>query len=241
MSSQDQISIERSFQYGSKKIPYILIHHERKNLRIEVSPSLEVFVKAPLWTPEELIDKSILKKASWITKQFIHFEQFYPKITPRKYISWETFFYLGKQYILKIEMTIWKQYITLFENYIIVYVKEIENAKKLINKRYLECAKNRFPSYTKKIIEEFRKKYGILPQSVKIRTMLTRRWSCSKKWNITLNSELVKAPRWCIEYVIIHELCHLLEFNHTRAFYELQAKEMPDRQKRKNKLEKMLA
>jgi predicted metal-dependent hydrolase len=71
--------------------------------------------------------------------------------------------------------------------------------------------------------------------------MQTRWWSCSKKWNITLNSELVKAPRWCIEYVIIHELCHLIEFNHTKAFYELQAKEMPDRQKWKNKLEKMLA
>jgi predicted metal-dependent hydrolase len=71
--------------------------------------------------------------------------------------------------------------------------------------------------------------------------MTTRRWSCSKKWNITLNSELVKAPRWCIEYVLTHECCHLVEFKHTKKFYELLTTIMPDRQKQKNKLEKLLA
>jgi len=241
MSSQDQISIACSFEYGSKTIPYRLFQHDRKNMRIEVSPAMEVFVKAPLWTDKDVIDKNLLKKALWITKQFVHFEQFYPKITPRKYISWETFFYLGKQYILKVEIVTGKQSVQLHENYMIVYTKSAENIKKIIDKWYLEWAKYKFPSYTKKILEEFNQKYNILPQSVKIRTMQTRRGSCSKKWNITLNSELVKAPRGCIEYVMIHELCHLIEFNHTKAFYELQAKEMPDRQKWKNKLEKMLA
>lgn len=241
MSSQDQISIVCSFQYGSKTIPYRLFQHDRKNMRIEVSPTMEVFVKAPLWIDKALVDKNLLKKALWITKQFVHFEQFYPKITPRKYISWETFFYLGKQYILKVEIVTSKQSIQLHENYMVVSTRSVENTKKLIDKWYLEWAKHKFPSYIKKILEAFNKKYNILHQSVKIRMMTTRRGSCSKKWNITLNSELVKAPRGCIEYVMIHELCHLIEFNHTRAFYELQAKEMPDRQKWKNKLEKMLA
>lgn len=241
MSSKDQVSVACSFQYGSKIIPYRLFQHERKNMRIEVSPTMEVLVKVPTWSWQDLIHKHLTRKASWITKQFIHFEQFYPKITPRKYVSWETFFYLGKQYILKVEVGTSKQSLTLHENYMIVCTKSSENTKKIIDQWYLDRAKHQFPLYTKKIIDAFDKKYDILPQSVRIRSMQTRRWSCSKKWNITLNSELVKAPRGCIEYVIIHELCHLIEFNHTKAFYELQAKEMPDRQKWKNKLEKMLA
>ena len=71
--------------------------------------------------------------------------------------------------------------------------------------------------------------------------MPTRWGSCTPRGKIILNPELIKAPKGCIEYVIIHELCHLIYHDHTRKFIDLQTKEMPDWEKWKSKLENLLA
>jgi predicted SprT family Zn-dependent metalloprotease len=71
--------------------------------------------------------------------------------------------------------------------------------------------------------------------------MPTRWGSCTPKGKIILNPELIKAPKGCIEYVIIHELCHLIHHDHTQKFLDLQTKEMKDWEKWKMKLEKLLA
>jgi len=70
--------------------------------------------------------------------------------------------------------------------------------------------------------------------------MRTRWGSCTPKGKIILNPELIKAPKACIEYVIVHELCHLVHKNHSQKFFDLQKKEMPDWEKWKNKLERLL-
>ena len=68
------------------------------------------------------------------------------------------------------------------------------------------------------------------------------RWgSCSPKGRILLNPELIKAPKACIEYVIVHELCHLVYQDHTKAFFDLQEREFPEWKKWKTKLEQLLA
>jgi predicted metal-dependent hydrolase len=71
--------------------------------------------------------------------------------------------------------------------------------------------------------------------------MPTRWGSCTSKGKIILNPELIKAPKGCIEYVIIHELCHLIHHDHTQKFIDLQTKEMKDWEKWKMKLERLLA
>ena len=90
------------------------------------------------------------------------------------------------------------------------------------------------------LIDKF-KKYKVEPSSIVIRDMPTRWGSCTAKGKIILNPELIKAPKGCIEYVIIHELCHLIHHDHTQKFLDLQTKEMPYWEKWKIKLEKLLA
>ena len=91
-------------------------------------------------------------------------------------------------------------------------------------------------SYYLLIIEKF-KKYNVEPVGVFIQEMKTRWGSCTPKGKIILNPELIKTPKGCIEYVIIHELCHLVYLNHYQKFFDLQAKECPLWERWKKKLE----
>ena len=84
-------------------------------------------------------------------------------------------------------------------------------------------------------------KYNARPSAIYIQEMGNRWGSCTPKGKIILNTELIKAPKPCIEYVITHELCHLLHHDHTKAFFELLEAEMPDWKRWKNKLEKFMA
>ena len=95
---------------------------------------------------------------------------------------------------------------------------------------------------TEKMDEDpaFYKKFS-QPSSIVLREMPTRWGSCTPKGKIILNPELIKAPKGCIEYVIIHELCHLIHLDHTQKFLDLQIKEMKNWEKWKMKLEKLLA
>lgn len=239
MSSETTEITKHSFEYGSKKIVFTLLQTERKQLRIEVTPEMDVVVKAPYQRSIEDVVERVKKKASWIIKQRIFFEQFYPKLTARKYISWETFFFLWKEYLLRVQKW-WCNAVSFDYNYLVVDVHETSDPSKVLQQRYLDQAKQKFHEYNKNIEKRF-VHYWVSPKKIIVRKMKARRWSCSKTWNITLNTDLVQAPKWCIEYVLNHEYCHLLEFWHTKRFYELQKETMPDRSKWKNKLEKLLA
>ncbi|WP_353849848.1 M48 family metallopeptidase [Hydrotalea sp.] len=90
-------------------------------------------------------------------------------------------------------------------------------------------------------IHDFATRPHAIFSTIVLRDMPTRWGSCTPKGKIILNPELIKAPKGCIEYVIIHELCHLIHHDHTQKFIDLQTKEMKDWEKWKMKLEKLLA
>ena len=104
----------------------------------------------------------------------------------------------------------------------------------------MQHARTKFHLIAAPLIDKF-KKHKVEPSSIVLRDMPTRWGSCTPKGKIILNPELIKAPKGCIEYVIIHELCHLIHHDHTQKFLDLQTKEMKDWEKWKTKLEKLLA
>ncbi len=226
-------------QFGSRKIDYLIEYSNRKTLGITVTPDMEVLVKAPNDSTLDKIKEKLIKKAPWIIKQQGFFLSFHPKTTKRKYISGETHLYMGRQYRLKIELNN-AESVKLKGKYIIVKTIDKSKAKQLVNEWYLQHAKIKFQNIARPSIEQF-KKYNVEPSSIILRDMATRWGSCTPKGKIILNPELIKAPKGCIEYVIIHELCHLIHHDHTRRFIDLQTKEMPDWERWKSKLEKLLA
>jgi predicted metal-dependent hydrolase len=231
--------MKHSLHFGSKLIIYKLKFTERKTLGISVTPDLDVIVSAPIGANEEKITQILLKRAPWILKQQGFFMAYFPKQLPKKYVSGESHLYLGRQYRLKV--VIGKiESVKLMGRFITVVCKKKSRAKALIEKWYLEHAQKRFDEYCKAWMAYFTK-YNIAPKDILIRNM-TRRWgSCTANGRIILNPELIKAPKGCIEYVIVHELCHLVHFTHNAEFIELQTQIMPSWQKWKDRLERVMA
>ncbi len=228
-----------SIQFGSKKIDFLVEYSARKTLGITVTPDLDVLVKAPIDSSLEKIKEKILKKAAWIIKQQSFFLSFQPKTPARRYIGGETHLYLGRQYLLKIESSK-KDSVKLKGKFIEVHTSDKSKVKSLVKEWYLLHAKSKFKEIAQPLIDKF-KKHKVEPDSIVFREMPTRWGSCTPKGKIILNPELIKAPKGCIEYVIIHELCHLIHHDHTQKFIDLQTKEMPDWEKWKSKLENLLA
>jgi predicted metal-dependent hydrolase len=228
-----------SVQFGSRQIHFNVVFTERKTLGITVKADLTVHVKAPVQTSIDKIKEKLIKKAPWILIQQSYFLSFEPRLTERKYISGETHLYLGKQYRLKIIESD-AETIKLKGQFLHVFTTEKENIKQNIKKWYSDRARVIFNQLAEPLTESF-KKYNATPSSVVLMEMPTRWGSCTSKGKIILNPELIKAPRRCIEYVIIHELCHLIYHDHTQKFFDLQTREMGDWKKWKMKLEKLLA
>lgn len=228
-----------AIQYGSRTIDFRLEYSGRKSLGITVTPAMEVLVKAPIDTPIEKVKEILKKKASWIIKQQSFFLSFHPKTPARKFVGGESHLYLGRQYRLKI-LPGKSESVKLKGHFIEVETSNKHEVKKLVIDWYLKNAKTKFHTIAKPLIDKFTK-YKVVPSSIILREMETRWGSCTPKGKIILNPELIKAPKGCIEYVIIHELCHLIHHNHTQKFIDLQTKEMKDWEKWKIKLEKLMA
>ncbi len=228
-----------SIDFGSKTIDFQLTFSERKSLGITITADMEVIVKAPRDASIERIKEKVRKKAPWIIKQQGYFLSFHPRTPEKKYVSGETHLYLGRQYRLKITEARTNS-VHFSGSFFEVQAKQKSSAKSLLLKWYRERAKIKFVEIAEPWIIRF-EKYDVKPEAIYLQEMPKRWGSCTPKGKIILNPELIKAPKPCIEYVIIHELCHLVHPNHTAAFVQLQEKVMPDWQKWKLKLDTLLA
>ena len=231
--------IERdSIEYGSSVIEYSIRYAKRKTLGITVNPDESVTLKAPLDATREKIRERVHKRASWILRQRRFFESFGLATKPRRYVSGETHLYLGRQYMLRVTRGDVNA-VHYHSNIIEVECRYKRDVAALLLTWYRQRANIKFPEYAAPIVEQFRV-YGVSPKSISIKKMDTRWGYCTRDGNIYLNPRLICAPRCCIEYVITHEMCHLVHRNHNKEFYVLLSKQMPHWEKWKTKLERIM-
>lgn len=234
-----------SINFGTTKIDFYLEYSNRKSLGISVYPDLKVLVKAPEGASLEKIRQKVKKRAPWIIRQQNFFHSFQPKISERKYINGETHLYLGRQYRLKvvIQRKDKTESVKLKSGFIVINTYDKLRAEQLLKEWYLSRAEAKIEPLTRQLFGQFVNRHQLpgLSFQFAFRNMPTRWGSCTSKGKIILNPELIKAPKGCIEYVIIHELCHLVHRNHSQKFLALQSNEMPDWEKWKLRLERLLA
>lgn len=233
--------MKQQIQFGSKRIDFSLSFAERKSMTIKVHPNENIEVIAPFGTDKKKILLKIKLKAPWILKQIEQFKSYKPCTPPRRFINGETHLYLGRQYRLKIvsdSLNIIKAY----RGQLFIHATDINKdaLEMQLQQWYKQKANAVFSEMIDEILPQF-KKYKIKQPVLSIRKM-SRRWgSCTRSGKIILNIELVKAPKRSIEYVVIHELAHLVHHNHTKTFFDLQNRIMPDWKKWKERLEYFLA
>lgn len=227
-----------SVQYGNSLIEFDLTYADRKTLGIQVHPDKTVNVIAPLDAPRDKINEKVRKKGAWIQKQQDFFLSFYPLTPSRKYVSGETHLYLGRQYRLKLIASNLES-VKLIGGYLIVQTAD-QNNKSKIKSQLQAWYKGKAEIHFTQLFSDWlpiTSSFYDEHVDMKLRWMKKRWGSCDSKGQITLNVELIKAPKNCIEYVIVHEFCHLAYLNHSRAFYTLLDKNYPEWRKTKYYLE----
>jgi predicted metal-dependent hydrolase len=237
---KNSIMTEHNLKYGTRNIPYNLHLVKRKRLRIVVTPELTVDVYAPDTANDHEIESALRKKTTWIAKKLDKMETYHPLPSPTLYVSGESFVYLGRQYRLKVEEGA-EQPAKLLGRYLRVFVKnknDTRSIKRAFDKWFRKRAQESFEKYLKKC-RTITSRHGVPDPLLVIRKMKKRWGSCSQSGRITLNLKLVQAPVHCIEYVIMHELCHLKHHNHSKEFYSLLTRCLPDWRKRKETLDRI--
>jgi predicted metal-dependent hydrolase len=228
--------------YSVHKLDYTVQLSARATMAITVFPDSAIRVIAPMGTSQEEVDVRLRKRARWIIRQLMHFEQFRPRSPARRYLGGETHLYLGRQYRLKLRKSP-EEEVKLKGAFLYVASpkhREPHEVKRLVSGWYREKGRARIVDRFKIISARF-EKMGCRPPVPIFRSM-PRRWgSLSGNGRMSLNPDLIRAPTMCIDYVITHELIHLIHPNHGPAFYKLLDTVMPDWRSRKERLERTLS
>lgn len=232
---------KHSIIYGGKIIEFEIQRKKVKNINLNVKPDMSVVISASEKVPIDYIRDFVKSKASWIIKNVGYFKDVQPEYTADKlYLSGETFKYLGKQYRLKVKETDNVEGVKYYRGYLYLSVKDKQNynrKEKLIDIWYREKAKEKFSESLERVYPTI-EKYGIAKPEILIRIMKARWGSCTpEKQSILLNSELIKAPKLCIDYVVLHELIHFKYRKHDNDFYDFMTSLMPDWKQRKEILD----
>jgi hypothetical protein len=226
-----------SVQYGTTTIQYDLSFAARKTIAIDVHPDQRVQVTAPQGSDLESIAAVVRKRGAWIVTQQRQFATYAPPEKPRAYVSGEAYRYLGRQYRLKVVAGDMPD-VTLGRSVLAVTVPDradTDAVKGMLDRWLREQAYTVFRARLAACFPRV-ERLDIPRPLLLVKPMETRWGSCSYDGEITLNPRLMQAPYDCIDYVILHELCHLKEHNHSKRFYRLLDQVLPDWRERKKKL-----
>lgn len=222
--------------YENRELHYQLERKAVKNVNLRIYRDGRVYVSANSRISVAKIDEFVMSKGSYICavqKKFAEMPKCEPKA--KQYISGETFYLWGQKLYLQVEQSV-TDTISMDGKTLFLRVKDTNDfakKQKIVNKYMEEQCKTLF----EQIIEEtylIFQKYNVAMPKLRIRDMKTRWGSCLvEKGIITLNKQLLKAPRSCSEYVVMHEFCHFIHPNHSKHFYELLTELMPDWKQRK--------
>lgn len=226
--------------YGHQTIEFQIERLSRleNKVLIHVEPSGMVLVEAPPQSARSAIIDAVRKRARWIVRQQALIQDYKAYAIPRSYVSGETHFYLGRRYVLRV-LASQEASVKMIRGHIVVATEQTDGqtVKKLLSAWYRKHARRYLQRRVLEVAEDIRWLTNIPP--VRLLNMRKQWGSCSPAGTIILNPMLIKAPRDCIDYVILHEICHLKEHNHSSRFYNLLTRNMPNWKDIKGKLDSM--
>ncbi|MDQ2087472.1 SprT family zinc-dependent metalloprotease [Herbivorax sp. ANBcel31] len=216
------------------KIQYELVRSNRKTVAIKLSEDGNIKVSAPFGVTQNQIDEIIKDKLSWILKKQQELKKLYrEKNVKRTFENGERISYLGKEYFLEIVEVIEdsKPKVVINDGNMVIYINErciVKDKSREIRNIIKMWLVERFRDIAIERIEKYKSIIRVSPKKITIREQKTRWGSCSSKGSINLNWKLVMAPMEVLDYVIVHELCHMREMNHSKNYWKIVSSIMPD-------------
>ncbi|MFL0248368.1 M48 family metallopeptidase [Candidatus Clostridium stratigraminis] len=210
----------------NKEVNIIVIRKNRKTISIKISSPTEIIINAPLFINDEKIREVINNKEAWIAEKIKLIE------AEMKTDFREGILFLGRSYRVIIHNVKHNSLRLIFDkSNFNVYVPEklteedkFLNIRELFIKWYVEKAREIF----KERINFYSNILKVSPNRIAIKDQKSRWGSCSSKGNINLNYRLIMAPMEVMDYVIVHELCHLIHLNHSKEFWSLVKEVFPN-------------
>ena len=264
------------FYYGQDKIDYEVVRKEvtykekikkpesdklitektkpgkPRKVVIKVHPDQRVVATAPNDATDEMIYDAMMKRARWIWQSLQDFAKQQDHVLPKRYVSGETQFYLGRRYVLKVitnaeTADVTNSTVKLSRGKLIIELSQsdstlnIEERTAIVKSLIDEWYKNKAKLIFIERLEVVLPKAAWVTDTPAFRLLVMKKqWgSCSTKGNLILNPHLVKAPKECVDYVILHELCHIAEHNHSEHFWRLLTQVMPNWKEVKARLDGM--
>ncbi len=229
----------KKIKYQNKTIAYTVSKARIKNFYITIENG-EVVIKAPWYATAGQIQNVVEEKREWIMRKLEEY-----KVSPRKakeYADGERFQILGESYYLNIYYKDINNAILNVENGKIVVILPLEYAeednteqiKKMLDKMYYMVAEKE----VEQAFEKIRNMVGLAPEEYRIKKVKSVWGSCSSNKKITINQNLVMYSRKAVEYVVLHETCHLKYMNHSKKFWAMVEQYMPDYKEAEKELKK---
>lgn len=228
-----------NFIYKNEIIEYTLTRNSKKNINFSVKPNGEIYISAPKRVSKSELNSLILERAEWlVTTQ----EKMLNKKSNNLEINIKNgsaTLIGGKKYLIKI-ISGQTNKVYLHEDFISIQIKEkyIDN-QEYINSYFENWQKDIIYNLSKNYIDKYLKLLNLNSKkpALYVRKMTSRWGSCiPSRCKITINKNLIYSPFECLEYVVLHEVAHLIEANHSKNFYAIIEKVMPDWKNRKKLL-----
>jgi hypothetical protein len=208
-----------------------------KNFHLSVHPPEgKVTIACPQITKDETIRLYLASKIGWIKRQQ-KLLQGKDRQSPRKYVTGETHYFLGKAFRLKVVPTEGRSVVKVKGKTLIELSVHKEASTELKGELIKEFYRTELKILLTKIVDEWCRKMNVEPEDWRVKVMNTKGGSCNtEKRTLLFNLELAKKPKFCIEYIVVHELVHLFERLHNDRFVALMDYYLPTWRRRKDEL-----
>lgn len=234
-------ALDYSINIKEKNIPIKIVFSSRKSIAIQISGvDGSITVRAAHGANIDDILTFVNSKSLWIENKLSQIATRADNIVKREYIDGSKHLFLGKEYTLKVFKDGIKPTI-IDSDEIHLHITTKGNVKKYLNIWYKNQAMTIMPSIITPIIVDFHNKYSRSPSSIEYKFVSSYWGVCTSDLIIRLNIELIRAKREHVEYIISHELCHLVHPNHSKSFYNLLDQFRPSWKQEKKSLNELVS
>lgn len=225
--------------FGTTSMEYTILEQpSKRDITIAVDWKTGVSVVVPEGTAQERIDAALRRKASWILRKLADFQEIKPLSTYHKFISGEKFLYLGRQYRMKVQAQDNMHDVSLvFQNGRFVATVPTSSTPTWRGEQLREAFRAWYITHglikVQQRMKLFAPRLGLAPSKVVVKEQQARWGSCTKAGIININWRVLMAPMKIVDYVVVHELSHMIHADHSAEFWTVVSSVMPDYDERK--------